>query len=211
MNIHQSSIITLNPGRFVEAVDFLINKDSIFHNIVDTYGIPKVNYRKPGFATFLYLILEQQVSLASAAAVYRKLFADSGKITPEIFLSYTDRELKAFGFSRQKTEYCRLIAQSVKSEKLKLNSLAKLGDDEVRNILMQEKGIGKWTADNYLLFALRRADIWPRYDLALVKAVVELKRLRKTPDEKRFDKIAETWKPWRSVAARLLWHHYLSK
>lgn len=211
MNSQNSTIVTLNVDIFLKAVEFLRIKDPIFEKIVSTYGIPNIKYRKPGFESLLYIIIEQNVSLASAAAVYKKLLTDSGKITPDKFLSYSDKELKGFGFSRQKIEYCRLLAQNIRSKKLKLSSLTKLSDDEVRNILMTQKGIGKWTADIYLLFVLQRADIWPRFDLALISAVTEIKKLKKKPDEKKLDKIAEVWKPWRSVAARLLWHHYLSK
>jgi len=211
MTSNKSAITTLNNDLFLTAVGFLANKDYLFGRIVETHGIPKIKYRKPGFATLLYIILEQQVSLASAAAVYRKLLNDSGKIIPERILSYSDKELKNFGFSRQKSEYARLLAQSVLIKSLKLNSLSKLNDDEVRKILMKQKGIGKWTSDIYLLFALKRPDIWPRYDLALISTIKELKKMRKTPDENKLDRLADHWKPWRSVAARLLWHHYLSK
>lgn len=200
----------LNDELFLQAVNYLIKKDSSLGGIVEKYGIPKIKYRKPGYETLLYIILEQNVSLSSAAAVYRKLSADSGRITPDKFLSYSDEELKRFGFSRQKIEYCRLLAQNILSKKLKLGELSNLSDDEVRSILTMYKGIGKWTADIYLLFVLQRADIWPRYDLALIATIKEIKNLRKKPDEKKLDKIAERWKPWRSVAARLLWHHYLS-
>jgi DNA-3-methyladenine glycosylase II len=211
MTSHAPSPLVLNNDLFLKAVNHLTTKYSTLMSIVEKFGIPNIKYRKPGFSTLLYIILEQQVSLASAAAVYKKLLNDCCNITPESFLAYNDAQLRGFGFSRQKSEYCRLLSQSVLNKELKFSLFSKLDDDDVRSILMKQKGIGKWTSDIYLLFELRRADIWPRYDLALINTIKELKKLRNNPDEQRLDKIAKQWRPWRSVAARLLWHHYLSK
>lgn len=178
--------------------------------VVTNYGPPPMWSRPPGFATLIQIILEQQVSLASARAVYSKLGQRIGRVTAARFLELDDAALRACGFSRQKTGYCRGLAEAVHSGELKLARLSRLDDDAVRAELVRLKGIGDWTADVYLLMALRRADVWPLADLALINAVSEVKRLRKRPDDKRLLRITRPWSPWRSVAARICWHHYLS-
>lgn len=167
--------------------------------------------REPGFPTLLYIILEQQVSLASARAAYDRLIETIGVPTPEAFLNLSDSSLKAIGFSRQKARYCRLLAESILIRKLDLATLTALSDDAVRSELTSIKGIGPWTADIYLLMALRRPDIWPTGDMALATAVRRVKGLDSRPSPNELNIIAANWRPWRSVAARLLWHYYLSE
>jgi DNA-3-methyladenine glycosylase II len=132
-------------------------------------------------------------------------------LTPGRFLKLTDAELLRIGFSRQKTLYTRLLAESLARRYFDLRELHNLQDDAARKMLVVFKGIGKWTADIYLLSALRRPDIWPTGDLALATAVQEVKRLRRRPSPEKLEKMSAPWKPWRAVAARLFWHHYLSK
>ena len=175
-----------------------------------SYGVPPLWRREASFATLVHIILEQQVSLASAASAFNRLKEKLGEVTPENVLSLTDEELKACYFSRQKTVYARELARAVLDGNLDLVKLEDLPDAEVRTELKKIKGIGDWTADIYLLMALRRADVMPKGDLALHVAYKKLKNLGVAPDSEKFQLIAEKWKPHRAVAARLLWHFYLS-
>jgi len=178
--------------------------------VVERYGPPPLWARRPGFSTLMRIILEQQVSLRSAAAAYARLQAVAGRVTPARVASIGERELRAAGLTRQKAAYCRGLASAVVVGGLDLGRLDGLPDDEVRSALVELPGIGPWTADIYLLMALRRPDVWPKGDLALARALQRLKRLRRAPGEDRMARIARTWAPWRAVAARVLWHFYLS-
>jgi len=167
--------------------------------------------RESGFSTLLHIILEQQVSLASAKAAHNKLLEIATPLTPKRFLKLDDVALRAAGFSRQKTGYGRGLAQSIVDGVLDLDALGAMDDASVRSELIKIKGIGRWTADIYLLMVLRRPDIWPVGDLALAVAAQKVKRLRTRPTQERLDKMSIQWKPWRAVAARILWHYYLSE
>jgi DNA-3-methyladenine glycosylase II len=166
--------------------------------------------RPPGFSTLIKIILEQQVSLASAKAIYRRLQGIAGRVTAHRIAHFRDSEFRLSGLTRQKSAYCRNLARWVVEGRLELAALAHLEDDEVRERLIQVPGIGPWTADVYLLMALRRPDIWPPGDLALIKAAQEVRRMRHRPDDETLERIVRTWSPWRAVGARILWHHYLS-
>jgi DNA-3-methyladenine glycosylase II len=166
--------------------------------------------REPGFPTLLLTILEQQVSLASARAAYEKLLAIAAPLTPGRFLELDDSELKTAGFSRQKTRYGRELAMAILAGQLDLNRLRALSDEDARAELTRVKGVGRWTADIYLLLAMRRPDIWPIGDLALVTAVRQAMGLAAAPAPSQMEAIGAAWRPWRAVAARLLWHFYLS-
>jgi DNA-3-methyladenine glycosylase II len=179
--------------------------------VVKTYGQPPLWVREPGFPTLVFIILEQQVSLASARATFARLKAAVNPLTPKRFLKLTDDELLRVGFSRQKTLYTRLLAESLACRYFDLRDLHELHDDSARNMLIAFKGIGRWTADIYLLSALRRPDIWPTGDLALATAVQEVKGLRQRPSPEKLETLSVPWKPWRAVAARLFWHAYLSR
>jgi DNA-3-methyladenine glycosylase II len=207
----QTSSIFLNEELFVRGVTELVRRDTDLAGVVQKYGRPPLWVRKPGFPTLVYIILEQQVSLASARAAFERLQAAAKPLTPRRFLRLSDSELKRIGFSRQKTLYARLLAESLAKRYLDLRDLRELHDDAARKMLVALKGIGRWTADIYLLSALRRADIWPVGDLALATAVQEVKRLRKHPAPEHLEKLSQPWRPYRAVAARLFWHHYLSK
>ena len=166
--------------------------------------------REPGFATLLQIILEQQVSLASAKACFDKLSNHLGEVLPETVLSLNDRELKMIGFSRQKTAYARHLSEAILEGRVDLDLLQELPDAEVKAELIKLKGIGEWTSDIYLLMALLRPDVMPKGDIALHAAWHRLSGEPK-PSSDEFLVIAEAWAPHRSVAARLLWHFYLSE
>lgn len=201
----------LNEALFAQAIEFLTGQDEHLACVVKAYGVPPLWVREPGFPTLVYIILEQQVSLASARAAFGRLKAAANPLTPTRFLKLTDLELLRIGFSRQKTLYTRLLAQSLAYRYFNLRYLHDLHDDSARKMLITFKGIGRWTADIYLLSALRRPDIWPTGDLALATAVQEVKRLRQRPSPEKLEALSVPWKPWRGVAARLFWHAYLCK
>ena len=167
-------------------------------SVLAAHGEPPLWDRDPGFPTLVRIILEQQVSLASARAAFDKLRAAVRRLAPETFLALDDGELLKVGFSRQKAGYCRGVA-----------ALERVGTAEARRRLLAIRGVGPWTADIYLLMALGRRDVWPAGDLALAKASRDVKSLTTTPGAEELEVLAEPWRPWRSVAARLLWHHYL--
>jgi DNA-3-methyladenine glycosylase II len=207
----QNSYPTLNEERFSESVRLLTGRDEHLAEVVKTYGQPPLWVREPGFPTLVYIILEQQVSLASARAAFERLKAAVRPLTPKRFLRLNDAELLRMGFSRQKTLYTRLLAESLARRHFNLRYLYDLPDDSAHKMLMAFKGIGRWTADIYLLSALRRPDIWPTGDLALATAVQEVKRLRQRPSPEKLEALSAPWRPWRAVAARLFWHAYLCK
>ena len=207
----QNSHPILNEEAFRQGVRFLTERDEHLAEVVETYGRPPLWVREPGFPTLVYIILEQQVSLASAKAAFDRLKAAVKPLTPRGFLKLDDAELLRIGFSRQKTLYTRLLAESLARRHFDLRCLHNLPDDSAHKMLIAFKGIGRWTADIYLLSALRRPDIWPTGDLALATAVQEVKRLRKRPSPEKLEALSARWRPWRAVAARLFWHAYLSK
>ncbi len=196
---------------FAEAVRELTERDADLARVVEKYGVPPLWVREPGFPTLVYIILEQQVSLASARALYQKLEKAVSPFTPEKFLKLTEVEMRQLGFSRQKAHYTRILADAINQKQFDLDALHELHDDHARERLVALKGIGRWTSDIYLLSALRRPDIWPVGDLALATAVQEVKKLRKRPSPEKLEKMSAPWKPFRAIAARLFWHAYLSK
>ena len=201
----------LDESTFQFGILELTVRDADLARVIQTYGVPPLWVREPGFPSLVYIILEQQVSLASARAAFQRLRAAASPLTPTRFLKLSDTQLKQIGFSRQKTLYTRLLAESLVKRHLDLNDLHDLSDDAARKFLIALKGIGTWTADIYLLSALRRPDIWPIGDLALAVAVQEVKRLRSRPSPERLERLSKLWRPYRAVAARLFWHAYLSK
>jgi DNA-3-methyladenine glycosylase II len=193
-----------------KGVEALTVVDPDLGEIYQQYGLPPLWRREPGFTTLVAIILEQQVSLASARAAFCKLQSALTVVTPEAFLTLSDEELKIIGFSRQKASYCRGLAEAVLSDSLNLEGLSALDDRAAREELCKIRGIGTWSAEIYLLMALLRQDIWPYGDLALLNSVQEIKKLVKKPNRDESERISNPWKPWRSIAARLFWHYYLS-
>ena len=199
----------LNNQRLSKAIKYLSKKDKDLAALYEADGVPPLWARRPGFTTLIKIILEQQVSLASAKAVYRKLERNIKPFTPIRFKELGIAYLKSLGVTRQKSSYCINIAAAILDNKLDLKSLNKMNDDNAKEILIRIKGIGSWTADIYLLMALRRSDIWPARDIALASSMQKIKRLRSYPTYEKQIKIAEKWQPYRSVAARMLWQHYI--
>jgi DNA-3-methyladenine glycosylase II len=201
----------LDERSFAAAVAELCTADPDLAAIVERHGIPEFWAREPGFATLVLLILEQQVSLASARAAYDRLVLRLGGLTPRGVLDSTDEELRADGFSRQKNRYARALAAAIEEGALDLDAVAGLDDVAVRQALVALPGIGPWTAEVYLLSALRRPDTWPTGDIALQEGARRAKRLELRPSPEELDAIGEAWRPHRATAARLLWHLYLSE
>jgi DNA-3-methyladenine glycosylase II len=189
----------------------LANKDKQLRQIIKDHGYPPMWTRKPSFQTLIHIILEQQVSLASARAALNKLQKKVGSITPKKVCALTDQELKACYFSRQKTIYARCLAEAIITKKIDLKKISSSGNSAVRQHLKTVKGIGDWTVDVYLLFALQRADVFPVGDLAMVKALKEIKQLPAKTNHDDLLKLSETWKPYRSIATMILWHYYIQK
>ena len=202
-------ISSLTERGLTFAVDALTKTDSDLARVVAAFGCPPLWARPSGFPTLIHIILEQQVSLASAQAAFDRLSA-AGPVRPESFLRFSDNELRMIGFSRQKAAYVRSLAAALLSGEMDLEGLEHQDDGLARSSLTNLKGIGPWSADIYLMMALRRPDVWPRGDLALNQALQEVKGLAKRPTQEEASAIAERWRPWRAAAARVLWHWYLS-
>jgi DNA-3-methyladenine glycosylase II len=204
------SLVRLDHDHLARGVRLLTRRDPDLARVVQAYGPPPLWVRAPGFTTLVRIILEQQVSLASANAAFNRLKA-AGPVTPRRFLEYDETTLRAMGFSRQKTAYAWHLAQAIVEGRFSVRALNQMGDAAARAALIALKGIGAWSADIYLLMALRRPDVWPSGDLALQAALQDVKRLPARPTPGEMDALAQGWKPWRAVAARILWHHYLSR
>lgn len=196
---------------FIQGIKELTKRDRDLAKIIDNYGYPPRWQREPGFPTLIRIILEQQVSYASAQATFKRLNQAVDNLCPASFLLLDDLELKSIGFSRQKTNYGRILAQTVVDRTLDLASLEKLPDGEIRQKLTAIKGIGNWTVDIYLMMALQRQDVFPSKDLAVAIAVKEIKSLTVRPQVAELELIAETWQPYRAIATQILWHYYLNR
>lgn len=200
----------LTAAAFECGLRALVSRDADLAYVVEHFGPPPLWRRAPCFASLIKIILEQQVSLASARAVFSRLAAMVVPFSAVRFRQLDDKRLKSAGLTRQKLAYGRHLAEAMATRRLRLNALDAMPDAEARRALMRIKGIGPWTANIYLLTALKRPDIWPHGDLALNTALKEIKNLQDSPPEAALEAIAAEWHPWRSVAARILWHYYLS-
>jgi DNA-3-methyladenine glycosylase II len=201
----------LTETSLAKAAKQLASRDDDLGYILGRFGPPPLWARRPGFPTLVKIILEQQVSLVSAAAIFGRLRANVVPFHPARMIELGEDHLKAQGLTRQKTAYCLHLAQSIHEKRLNLNRLQRMEDEKARTALMKVKGIGSWSADVYLLMALGRFDIWPATDLALAIAVTKLKQLQSRPGPDQLSELAEAWRPFRSVAARMLWQYYLAK
>ena len=179
--------------------------------IIRQHGHPPMWTRPGTFQTLILTILEQQVSLASAYAAFKKLKEKIGFVTPSKILSLSDTELRSCYFSRQKIVYARCLAHAIQSKQLRLKKLALATDEEVRTELKKIKGIGDWTADVYLMHALQRTDLFPLGDIALVNSLKEVKQLHPRVTKEEMLTIAETWRPYRTIASMILWHAYIQR
>ena len=189
----------------------LAARDEMLAGIHATYGDPPLWRRDTGFQTLVHIILEQQVSLKSAKAMLVRLEAAIQPFTPLRFIELGDSYLRGLGVTRQKSAYVLHLADSIVNGDLSFARLARMSDEEARLVLTRVKGIGSWSADVYLLMAMRRADIWPAGDLALAVAMKELKGLATRPGPEELERFAEQWRPHRAVAARMLWQYYLGR
>jgi len=205
------SIRRLDRPRLHLAVRTLTRRDPALRAIVRRHGDPPLWARPAGFATLLHIVLEQQVSLASARATFDRLRAAVPGVTPGAVQALGFRGLRGLGFTRQKAGYACGLAERVLSGELRLAALRRQSDAEVRQALVRLPGIGPWSADIYLLMALGRPDVWPRGDLALHRALQRVCGLARLPSSDEAAAVALQWRPWRAVAARLLWHAYLSE
>lgn len=200
----------LTNASYAEAVADLSARDPALGDVVEAFGVPTRWKRPQGFATLVLLILEQQVSLASAKATFARLEENAGAVEPGAILALGEARLKEAGLSRQKARYVHGLAGAVASGTVDFRRLGRADDEAVRAALIPLKGIGDWTVDIYLLSALQRPDVWPARDLALQEAARSVRGLDVRPDEAAMQEIGEAWRPWRSVAARILWHRYLN-
>jgi DNA-3-methyladenine glycosylase II len=198
----------LTKEQLQSALDALAIREPAIAASLTRIGYPEPRIREPGYETLLRTIVGQQVSVAAAASIWRKLEAAVGKdIAPDALLNAPDESLRAAGLSRQKASYARSLAEEVSAGRLNLDGLPQ-DDEEAIHALTQVKGIGRWSAEIYLLFAEGRPDIWPAGDLAVQAALGRLKGLAERPSEKLTRTLAEDWRPHRGAAAIFLWHHY---
>jgi DNA-3-methyladenine glycosylase II len=202
-------IVKLDEFNLLMAADWLAERDEALAFVLQRYGPPPLWARTPGFSSLIHMILEQQVSLASANAAFQKLKSIIDPVEPAAFLALSDETLRNIGFSRQKTHYCRILAQAVDTGDFDFERLHTMPDEAVRNDMKRLKGIGDWTADIYLSECLMRPDILPKGDIAMQEAFRVLKKLSARPVHDDFVAATEHWRPWRSVGARMLWHFYL--
>jgi DNA-3-methyladenine glycosylase II len=189
----------------------LARQDASLAAIIREYGPPPMWVRPATFQSLILFILEQQVSLAAAYAAFKKLRNKIGFVTPEKILVMTDKEMRDCYFSRQKIIYAKELANAVKSKQLKLKCLSSLPDEQVREQLIKIKGIGHWTVDVYLMHCLQRSDLFPLGDIALVNSLKEVKVLAKDISKEEMLKVAEPWRPYRTIASMILWHAYIKK
>lgn len=206
----QLIIKRFSSSNFHTICDSLAAADTDLFTIVQSYGYPPMWSRPNSFESLVHIILEQQVSLASALSALNKLRERVQEITPARVLLLTDEEMKACYLSRQKMTYVRYLAEAILSGQINLQEFEHLPDEEIRAKLIALKGIGNWTIDVYLMFVLQRADIFPIGDLAAVNAFKRVKRLPPATAREELIAIARQWQPYRTVATMLLWHHYLS-
>jgi DNA-3-methyladenine glycosylase II len=200
----------LDPRRLAHAARWLAARDPDLARLHARHGTPPLWARPPGFATLAHIVLEQQVSLASARAMRLRLARSLGRFDATRIGDAGERGLRSLGVTRQKARYLASAAGAVRSGALDLTGLGRAPDDDVLAALTRHPGIGPWTAQVYLVMALRRPDVWPRGDLALLKALARVKRVRRLTDDRALA-IAERWRPWRAVAARMLWQQYLAE
>lgn len=191
-----------------EQVKILIEADARFAEIVATYGMPGFPLRVEGYESMCRTILEQQVSLNSARAVFYKLREASGGLTAENVLKLTDGQIRACGITRQKTVYIKALAEAVAGGDVDFSQYKLMSADAVRQELIKVKGIGNWTIDVYLMFSLQSPDILPLGDIGILSAIKDIWGITKMNE---IEELSKTWAPYRTAAAFLLWHYYLEK
>jgi DNA-3-methyladenine glycosylase II len=191
-----------------QAIQYLSAIEPVFRLILEKYGVPTIPVRPQGFETLVLLILEQQVSIDSAKATFLKLKEELADFEPEIMLNWPDEFYRSKGVSRQKTTYIKALSHAILKKHIDLERLSSKTAQEVRDELIQIKGIGNWTIDIYLMFSLQASDILPLGDIAVVNTIKELLHIQ---DKEEMENYAMQWSPYRSIATFLLWHYYLNK
>ena len=191
-----------------EQLSYLLKSDEDLKDLIKS--IPKIVpfKREKGFEGLVRLICEQQLSVASAKAIFDRLAKIVSPFEAKKFLKVSKKDLQKTGLSRQKIDYCTGLANECISGNLDFNALHKMDDEALSKELCKVKGIGKWTADCYMLASLKREDIWPVGDLGLQISVQKLKKLSKRPSEKELEEISLKWKPYRTLVANMLWNSY---
>jgi DNA-3-methyladenine glycosylase II len=207
--LDQNRSAVLTRQSLAVAATYLAGRDKDLAGILANHGYPPLWRRPTGFPTLVRIILEQQVSLRSAASMFARLTNSIQPFEPLRFAELGETYLRALGVTRQKAAYLVHLSSSINNGELRLARLTRMSDDEAKITLTQIKGIGSWSADVYLLMAMRRANAWPAGDLALAVAVKELKGLPLRPGPEALEQLAEAWRPYRAVAARMLWQYYL--
>ncbi|MBM3432844.1 MAG: DNA-3-methyladenine glycosylase 2 family protein [Bacteroidetes bacterium] len=200
-----------DADNFYRLCDQLGKKDADLKRILTEHGHPKMWVRPNSFQTLILTILEQQVSLAAAYAAFNRLKIRIGTVTPEKISGLSDAELKDCYFTRQKIVYARELTEAIRSKRIRLRALHHQPDEIVREQLIELKGIGHWTIDVYLMHALRRTDLFPLGDVALVNSLKRNKRLPDSISKEKMLHIAEPWRPNRTIAAMILWHDYMNR
>jgi DNA-3-methyladenine glycosylase II len=204
-----NKIQKLNNRTLALGINHLKKVDSDFKTILRDRDDQINTFKKTGgFEGLISLIVEQQLSVASAKAIFSRVKLICGDFEATTFLRISEEELKATGLSRQKVTYCRNVAEAVVNKTLDFKKLEKMADQEVVAKLVQIKGIGEWTAQCYLMACMKRLDAWPSSDLGLIVAIQKIKKIKERPKSLTIEKIAEPWKPYRSIAALLLWSTY---
>jgi len=204
-----SKIQKLNNRTLDLGIKHLKKVDSDFKEILRDRNDQINSFKKiGGFEGLISLIVEQQLSVASAKAIFSRVKLVCGDFEASSFLKIKEEELKATGLSRQKVTYCRNVAEAVINKTLDFKKLEKMSDQEVVEMLVKIKGIGEWTAQCYLMACMKRLDAWPSSDLGLIVAIQKIKKINERPKSLTIEKMAEPWKPYRSIAALLLWSTY---
>jgi DNA-3-methyladenine glycosylase II len=204
-----NSIQTLTLQSLASAAAELAARDPHLGSIYKVHGVPPMWGRRPGFETLLRIVLEQQVSLVSARSMFRRLNSNIQPFTAEGFITAGEARLRSLGVTRQKSGYCIQVAHTFTNGDLR--RISRMSDEEAHATLLRIKGVGPWTANIYLLMALKRPDIWPDGDIALATALGKLRKMKTRPSFGEVAKIAEAWRPHRSIAARMLWQYYLAQ
>lgn len=201
----------LTRASLAHACKALARVDADLARLHKLHGPPPLWARRPGFEALVRIILEQQVSLDAARTMFRRIAGQLGGITPKSMAAVGIDGLRALGLTRQKAAYCHGLAERIRSGALDLRAVTRAPEAEGRALLLAVPGLGPWSVDIYFIMALRRPDVWPRGDLALAIVLAQVKRLRSRPDSARQLQLAKPWAPWRAVAARMLWQHYLAQ
>jgi DNA-3-methyladenine glycosylase II len=205
------TLAPLTPETLARAAKALARRDQDLASILKKHGTPPMWARNRGFSTLVKIILEQQVSLASASSLFKRLRKNVVPFNPARMIELGEAHLRILGLTRQKAAYCVHLSQAIVDKRLDMQRLGRMNDSDARAMLTAVKGLGAWSADVYLLMAMRRPDIWPADDLALAVALTRIRGVESRLKSRELLEVAEAWRPYRSVAARMLWQYYLAE